>query len=237
MGACGSLRAVHSTLRLLPPGVSSKRGFFTPEHLDRIDAARSALAPPTGTPSPHPDDVSDSASVCYSTPSERDDDDVSLDESVTDSESDGDGEEEGDDGGSSDGEEEGSGSGGAAERLRQKRGVNRRRQRREHVTPVEDRDPGWTPGNAGKIHDEKEVKANLVYSLVAVFHHIVGAIFRSPPPRRASPQLKKTVTQCDEVVSLVCVEWSAAGVVLALQLLRYHSVAKPCLCRVVCSRS
>lgn len=220
MGACGSLRAVHSTLRLLPPGVSSKRGFFSPEDLDRIDAARSALAPPAGTPSPRPDDVSDSDSVCYSTPSERDDDEVSLDESVTDSESDGDGGEEGDDGGSSDGEEEGgeggsrdggeegSGSGGAAERLRQKRGVNRRRQRRGHVTPVEDRDPGWTPGNAGKIHDEKEVKASLVYSLVAVFHHIVGAIFRSPPPRRASPQLKKTVTQCDEVVSLVCVRVS-----------------------------
>lgn len=207
MGACDSLREVRSTLRVLPPGMSSTRVFFTPEDLDRLDAARSALASPAGTTSPHPDDVSDSVSLCYSTPSERDDDEVSVDESVTASESDGDGEEEGGEGGSSDGEEEGdegssSDGEGEAERL------NRRRQRREHVTPVEDRDPDWTPGDAGKISDEKEVKASLVYSLVAVFYHIVGAILRSPPPRRASPQLKKTVTQCDELVSFVCVRVS-----------------------------
>ena len=191
MGAGGSLGAVHSTLSLLPEDVSTERGFCTPEVLDRFDAARSALAPPAGTPSPHPDDVSDSASVCFSTLSERDDDDVSLDESVTDIESDGDGE------GSSGGVES------EAERLRC---VNRRRQRREHETPLEDRDPDCTPGGAGKICDEKEVKAGLVYSLVAVFCHIVKAIFRPPSTRRTSPQLKKTVTECDKVVSLVCVE-------------------------------
>lgn len=95
----------------------------------------------------------------------------------------------------SDTDREGSGGGGEGKIVKEKRVGTR------VPTPLAKCRRNWVSRHTGKIVDQADVKASLVYAIVAVFHHIIGQLFKRRPRPTMETQDPKTVDRCDKIVS------------------------------------